>query len=64
MTGTPRNWPLCTDAAMALDTPAAEACAASTVGCAMVAVTVIEPAEMLRVTSEALTPAAAARAAE
>eukprot|EP00966_Prymnesium_polylepis_P288369 6660924-Prymnesium_polylepis.1 len=57
------NVPLVAVSEMAPDTPAAAVCAAATVGVLMVAVTVIEPAAMERVTSVALTPAAAASAA-
>ena len=63
VTGTFRKAPVRADSAMALDTPAAAASAASIDGSVMVALTVIEPALMVSVTSEVLTPAAAARAA-
>ena len=64
-TGWPRKVPVAADEVTALDSPVAAASAAASEGCTTVAVTVIEPAEMLSVTSEASTvlPAAAATAA-
>ena len=61
MIATPKKEPPVTEDAMAVDNPDAAASAAAADAARMVAVTVIEPAEMVSVISSTLTPATTAK---